>query len=174
MPLQVTHIKVQKFVQTYCGPWLSQLMHLRLGGSFIRPLMIFSFRSSSFLLPIASNRYFQAGDLIYSEHGASKRGLGMKERIANASALGSQLHPFSRRTQSPLSSQTAAKNPNSLSSSSLPRTTPIARLGIRRVPDGLNPRNQDKQFSRRGDVQRGELGMNWETETPGKEGGGSE
>ncbi|KAJ0933195.1 hypothetical protein HanPSC8_Chr04g0182151 [Helianthus annuus] len=27
-----------------------QLMHLRLGGSFIKPLIIFSFRSSSLLL----------------------------------------------------------------------------------------------------------------------------
>lgn len=32
---------------------LLQLMHLRLGGSFMRPLMIFSFLSSSFLLPIS-------------------------------------------------------------------------------------------------------------------------
>lgn len=31
-------------------------MHFRLGGSFIRPRIIFSFRSSSFLLPIASSK----------------------------------------------------------------------------------------------------------------------
>lgn len=32
---------------------LLQLMHLRLGGSFMRPLIIFSLRSSSLLLPIS-------------------------------------------------------------------------------------------------------------------------
>lgn len=32
---------------------LLQLMHLRLGGSFMRPRIIFSFRSSSLLLPIS-------------------------------------------------------------------------------------------------------------------------
>lgn len=31
-----------------------QLIHLLFGGSFIRPLIILSFRSSSFLLPIAT------------------------------------------------------------------------------------------------------------------------
>lgn len=32
---------------------LLQLIHLRFGGSFMRPLIIFSFLSSSFLLPIS-------------------------------------------------------------------------------------------------------------------------
>jgi hypothetical protein len=33
---------------------LLQLIHLRFGGSFIRPLIIFSIFSSSFLLPISN------------------------------------------------------------------------------------------------------------------------
>lgn len=41
---------------------LLQLIHLRFGGSFMRPLIIFSFLSSSFLLPISKTLKSASGE----------------------------------------------------------------------------------------------------------------
>lgn len=55
-PAEKTSEKTKTQRETGNCTRLLQFMHLRLGGSFMRPRMIFSFRSSSFLVVISESK----------------------------------------------------------------------------------------------------------------------
>lgn len=62
---------------------LLQFMHLRLGGSFMRPRMIFSFRSSSFLVAISESKWNPRRSRRKGRR--NRRGLGMCSTLVSSS-----------------------------------------------------------------------------------------